>query len=434
MAAYAVDAVAPNPVATVAFLGPGLVLLVVSTPFSSSFHKAISAVAVVAFGVLLVSGRFEAWAFLDGMTTYFGIVAVLLVLSVAGYPIRAARLADQIRALMATTMRWGVGLRATSGGLCHILGAVLDVGSLVLMDAVVSRTVSGEPRYAALVSAGRGFSFAPLWTNLNLLTATLIVLTGVSYPALLAVSLPFAVVGLAVTLVAAREGEKDELPETFPETPLDRGAAMVLAYPVLLVAAVAVAQGLLSGLSLTSVISLTVAAVVLLLAVAATAALRNANPLKRLGNETRESLVGSHAEFALFGSAGVLVISLTQLGLLAPVGRLFETMPESYVAPALFVAVWAGFAGGIHVVPMVLLVNAAFPLDSGPAPALWALAVLLACQGAIMVSPFSNSVTMLSRLTGLHPMEIGARRNVRFAIVSSIAGLLYIFILTPLFF
>ena len=83
---------------------------------------------------------------------------------------------------------------------------------------------------------------------------------------------------------------------------------------------------------------------------------------------------------------------------------------------------------------MVLLVDAAFPLDGGPAPALWALAVLLGCQGALMLSPFSNTVTMLARLSGLHAVEIGARRNVRFAVAASAAGLLYIGVLTPLFF
>ena len=39
------------------------------------------------------------------MPTYFGIVAVLLVLSIAGYPIQAARYEVQIRALMAALTR-----------------------------------------------------------------------------------------------------------------------------------------------------------------------------------------------------------------------------------------------------------------------------------------------------------------------------------------
>ena len=49
------------------------------------------------------------------MPTYFGIVAVLLVLSIAGYPIQAARHEVQIRALMAALTRRGVSIKATAG-------------------------------------------------------------------------------------------------------------------------------------------------------------------------------------------------------------------------------------------------------------------------------------------------------------------------------
>lgn len=403
-----------------------------SVPFSSSFHKGLSAAAALALAVLLVSGRFEAVAFLEGLGTYFGIVGVLLVLSVAGYPIRARRFADQIRALMAATARRGLGTQATSGALGHVLGAVLDVGALVLLDAVLRRAASTEARRSALVWSGRAFSFAPLWTNLNVLTATTIVLTGVSYPSLLAASLPFVAVGLALTILSAQRSEKDET-DAPPETPLNRGAAAVLAYPVLLVAAVAVAHGALPQLSLTVVVALTVAAVVVVIALAATSALRTRRPLKRLRAETRVALTESHAEFTLFGAAGVLVLSLTQLGALAPVTWLFEGLPEVWVAPALFVVIALGFLGGIHVVPMVLLVDAAFPLDSGGTPALWAMAILLGSQGVLLLSPFSNTVTMLARLSGLHPMEIGARRNVRFSLAASASGLLYVGLLTLLF-
>lgn len=429
LATYAADAVAPGSYVTAIFLGTGLILFVLSVPFSSSFHKGLAAAAFFALGALLVSGRFEAGAFLVGLRAYFGIVAVLVVLSVAGYPIRAARFAAQIRALIAATARRGFGTRATSGALGHVLGAVLDVGTFVLLDAVLRRAVSDEARRSALVWSGRAFSFAPLWTNLNVLTATTIVLTGVSYPSLLAASLPFVFAGLTLTLISAHRGEKGDT-EALADTPLDRGAGAVLAYPVLLVAAVAIAQGVFTSLSLTTVVALTVAAVVALIAVAAAAALRTRRPLQRLGAEARVALTESHAEFALFGAAGVLVLSLTQLGALAPVTWLFEGLPELLVAPALFIVIALGFLGGIHVVPMVLLVDAAFPLDSGTTPALWAMAVLLGSQGVLLLSPFSNTITMLARLSGLHPLEIGSKRNWRFGLVISLAGMAYLGLLT----
>jgi hypothetical protein len=89
-----------------------------------------------------------------------------------------------------------------------------------------------------------------------------------------------------------------------------------------------------------------------------------------------------------------------------------------------------GFIAGIHVIPMVLLINTAFPLDSGPSPALWAAAILLGSQAALLLTPFSSAVTMLSRLTGLHPLEIGPRRNWRFGLAVTLAAFLYLGVLT----
>jgi len=378
-------------------------------------------------GALLFSGRFDAGTFFDGLPIYFNIIAVLLVLSVAGYPIRAERYEAQIRALMAAMTKRGVGVGTTSGALGHLLGAVLDVGSFVLID-VILRRAAPRGRIEALVWAGRTFSFAPMWTNLNVLTVTTITLTGVSYGGLLAVSLPFVALGLFATLLSAQR-ERYEVEEV-SETPLDRGAAAVLLYPVLLVAAVALANALFPRLSLTAVISVTVSAIVALISVLAAAALRRTSPLGRLAAESRETLAESHAEFALFGSAGVLVLSLEALGALAPVGNLFSALPPVLVAPALALVVALGFVGGIHVIPLVLLINTAFPLGGGPAPALWAIAILLGSQVALLLTPFSNSVTMLARLTRLHPLEIGPKRNWVFSLVMALAATAYLTLLT----
>jgi hypothetical protein len=91
-----------------------------------------------------------------------------------------------------------------------------------------------------------------------------------------------------------------------------------------------------------------------------------------------------------------------------------------------------GFVAGIHVIPMVLLLNTAFPLDGGPAPALWAAALLLGAQSTLLFTPFSSAVTMLSRLSGLHPLEIGPRRNLGFCLTVAVAALLYLGLLTLL--
>lgn len=89
--------------------------------------------------MLLLSGRFEIRAFFEGLPDCFNIVAVLLVLSIAGYPIQAERFTNQIWALMAALARRGVGIRATACGLGQVLGAGLDVESLVLVDVISRR-------------------------------------------------------------------------------------------------------------------------------------------------------------------------------------------------------------------------------------------------------------------------------------------------------
>jgi hypothetical protein len=429
LAGYGWQTFAPGSIGTAIFLGVGAVLFVISVPWASSFHKGFTLVAIVALCATVFSGRFQFVDYYEGMPTYFGIVAVLLVLSVAGYPIRAARYEVQIRALMAALTHRGVSVKTTSGALGHVLGSVLDVGALVLVDVITGRSAPKE-RPDALKWAGRAYSFAPLWTNLNLLTATTIVLTGVSYPSLLAVTLPFVFVGLAGTLFfAQREGGAGE---EIPRAPLDRGAAAVLLYPVLLISAVALVNVTFPMLPLTAAIAVTVVVIVMLIATLAAALTRKISPLARLGSETRGSLETSHPEFTLFASAGILVLSLNELGALEPLGALLSSLPTVLVAPALAVIMAVGFIAGIHVIPMVLLLNTAFPLDSGPAPTLWAAALLLGSQSVLLLTPFSTTVTMLSRLMGLHPLEVGPRRNLGFEIVVAIGAMLYLGLLTLL--
>ncbi len=430
LAAYAAASFTDYSPVTAVFLGTGGLLLAMSVPWASGFHKALALAALLALGATVLTGRFDAGAFFEELPVYFSIIAVLLVLSIAGYPIRAQRFTVQIRAIMAAMTNRGAGVRTTAGALGHLLGAVLDVGGFVLIDVILHRTAPNH-RSEALAWAGRGFSFTPLWTNLNVFTITVITLTGVSYPGLLAVSLPFVIVGLAITLFVAQR-EKGEVREA-PDTPLNRGAAAVVIYPLLLVAAVALMGAVFTGLSLTATISVTVAAIVILIALVAAALLRSPSPLARLVHETRESLVSSHAEFALFGLSGVLVISLEQLNALSPVGNLFDALPAVLVAPALALVTGLGWIVGIHVIPLILLINTAFPLDGGPAPALWAMAILLGGQVAMLLTPFSNAVTMLSRLTGLHPVEIGAKKNWPFALVLVLATTVYLGVLTLLF-
>src|ERR687894_1214477 len=237
LVAYAWSTFGSGTLGTVSFLVAGATLYALSVPWASAFHKGLALVSFAILGLALATGRFDAGAFFEGLPAYFSVVAVLLVLSVAGYPIRAARYEAQIRALVAALERRGAGVRATSGIMAHVLGAVLDVGAFVLVDVIMGRAAP-RGRVEALTWAGRGFSFVPLWTNLNVFTATTIVLTGASYPNLLTLTLPFALLGLSGTSLFAQRDEGAAEGSPAAETPLDRGAAAVVLYPVLLVTAV----------------------------------------------------------------------------------------------------------------------------------------------------------------------------------------------------
>ncbi|MDN5698303.1 MAG: hypothetical protein L0G70_10070, partial [Rubrobacter sp.] len=182
LVAYAISALSPGSIATPVFVGSGFVLYAMSVPWANPFHRGMSVVAFVALAAAVATGNASLSGFIEGLPTYYGIVAVLLVLTVAGFPIRAARFERHIGDLLSAMARKGVGLKAAGGGLGHILGLALDVGSFVLVDAF-SRGADREERTGALIAAGRGFSFIPMWANLNIMTATTITLTGVTYPA-----------------------------------------------------------------------------------------------------------------------------------------------------------------------------------------------------------------------------------------------------------
>ena len=418
---------APDSAGTVVFLAAGMLLYVMSVVGLGAFHRTFAGVAVATAGLALVSGNFDPGQYFAELPTYFGIIAVLLVLSVAGYPIRAERYEAQIRALTSRLRRRGAGVRASSGALGHLLGSVLDVGSIVLADVIFSRAAPGE-RIRAVIWAARGFSFIPLWANLNLLTATTVTVTGVTYVGLLTVSLPFAVAGLGLSLLVAQRqrGQEADTLEDEPETTLDRGALAVLLYPVLLILTVALANYALPEIPLTSTIAITVTVVVVAIATLATLLLRTGSAFRRLRDETSTSLSASHAEFVIFGSAGILVVSLESLGALAPLGELLGALPLVLVAPALALTIALGFAVGIHVLPMVLLIDTAFPLAAGPAPALWAVAILLGSQSMVLMTPFSNSVTLLSKVTGLPAMKVGAHAQWRFSLLVAVAATIYL--------
>lgn len=414
----------------------GVVLLAMSFRGSSGFHRGFGVVALVAFGATVALGRLDVEDYVSGLPTYFGIVAVLLVLSLAGYPLRAARYEAQILSLISALASRGARPNTIAGVMGQMLGSVLDVGSLALTDVVFSRSAPAG-RLDALKWAARSFSFVPLWSNLNLLTATAIVLTGTTYLGFLSLSGPFLVLGMAALLFVAQREKSlaaDSLARSMQDVePLDRRIAAVLLYPVVLIVAVACLNVAVPSLTLTSSIALTVVVVVVGVSLLAAVLLGRRSPVTRLVRESRASLASSRAEFALFGSAGVLIVSLQSLGFLSPLGDLLAALPQYAVPFALAIAISLGFAVGIHVLPMILLIDAAFPLSETSTPALWALALILGSQGALLMTPFSASVMMLTRITGLGSFEVGPKTNARFSVTLGVCAFSYLALMTLIF-
>lgn len=114
LAAYVLFSLTAFPLWEAVFLGVGGILYLLSVPRATGFHRGFAVVAFLALGVTFATGRFDPMEFFDGLPQYLGIVAVLVILSVAGYPIRAARYEVQIRALL-TTMAWRRGSDTCSG-------------------------------------------------------------------------------------------------------------------------------------------------------------------------------------------------------------------------------------------------------------------------------------------------------------------------------
>ncbi len=78
LAAYAFTLFAPSSLLTLVFLGTGGILLTISVPWTSRFHRVLALAAALAFGAVVLSGRFDADTFFDGLPAYFNIGAPLL--------------------------------------------------------------------------------------------------------------------------------------------------------------------------------------------------------------------------------------------------------------------------------------------------------------------------------------------------------------------
>ncbi|MGI8649552.1 MAG: hypothetical protein ACR2KW_04115, partial [Rubrobacter sp.] len=98
---------APDGLGAALFIGSGMVLLVLSMSRAGAFHWGLGVAAVAALALSIVLGRFDAGLMFRELPSYLAIVAILQVLSLSGYPVRADRFDRRIRALMSSLARRG---------------------------------------------------------------------------------------------------------------------------------------------------------------------------------------------------------------------------------------------------------------------------------------------------------------------------------------
>ena len=152
----------------------------------------------------------------------------------------------------------------------------------------------------------------------------------------------------------------------------------------MLVTAVALVNLTFPALPLTAAIAVTVATIVLSIAALAAVLTRRASPLARLGKR-RAARSRPRTPSSPFSGLPASSYSLSESPWRPRTARRISlALPTVLVAPALALIMGVGFVAGIHVIPMVLLLNTAFPLDGGPAPALWAAALLLGAQSTLL--------------------------------------------------
>lgn len=278
-----------------------------------------------------------------------------------------------------------------TGLVVHLLGAILNMVTLVIAGDRLSGRTRLAPADAALIA--RGYATAALWSPFWVVSAVAVsIVPEVNLGRLAAVGGAFAAVYLLLSGLMNARGRGPGLPGYvgFPFS------SALLLVPALLAAVVLAGHWLLPDTPIPRLVLL--AAVLVPLAVRAW----RSGPREAAGAFWREgvgALPGSASEASLFVSAAVLAVGggrvIDHFGLVLPVEAF-----TANVAWGVVVAIVLGSVLGLHpLVTIAALAGLVLPLH--PDPTLFGVAIAWGWSVAAPVGPLSGITLLLSERYGL---------------------------------
>lgn len=299
-----------------------------------------------------------------------------------------------------------------------VFGGFINLSAMLLVADRVARK-SGLSAFAGQ-SITRAFSGCPCWSPF--FAGMAVVLTYVPETGLLrvvALGLPFAVVGLAVVVIEARLRHAGELAD-FEGYPLTVASLWL---PCLLAVAVTVGHLLLPRASFMVIIALAALLVTVGVLVASNGVVTSA---RRLGSYVQHGLPAMVGELLLFLAAGVLAVGLralsTGMHLSLPFLRVFDF---SAAALLLAVLILASMLGAHPIITISVVVPLLAPLQ--PDPHLLAVTLLFGWGLGTCGGPLSGTHLVMQGRYGISSLK-GAMRNWPYVLAMYPLALLFLLV------
>ena len=305
------------------------------------------------------------------------------------------------------------------------IGSVLSFGMLNLICGTLDRYLDGrgldesqrsEGRRAVMVCALRGFALVPLLAPTSVAVAILTrELPGLTWSALL----PFGLLAALVLLVAGWPAENRRL-QLLRASGSEAGETGAQCFKGL-VAGSLVGIGLIALLCVTTELSATQAAMLLVPPGVTLLLFRHGESARMIGREFSETLAGMRNEVFIFGCSALLA-GLTAA--LLPIEQLAAQLDADAIT-----VFTVGTLGALGIVLLALLgvapiislnISAALlaPLAAQGLPVMQpASALLIGFSLAMLLSPYGPSALLLARHAQLSPWRIAFEWNGRFVLL-----------------
>lgn len=321
----------------------------------------------------------------------------------------------------AAAIRHGpAAFRRTMAGV-QIFGTFINISAPILIGDHLARGRRLSAFEAQCLT--RTFSGCPAWSPFfGGMAVVLTLVNGMHMPFVMAVGLPFAVIGYLYVVTMAQWRNRDEVAR-FEGYPITVSALWV---PALLAAMVGVGYAALPGVSILIIIAtsaLAVTAFVLWMREGAAGARR------RVLDHVQHGLPAMSGELFLFLAAGVLAV-----GLRTAISAAGFSLPLHAFGPAeaaaLLVAMIVVSALGAHPIIFIVVVNPLL-LPLAPAPDLLAVTYLFGWSLGTCASPLSGTHLLFQGRYGIPSLQ-GAMRNWPFVAVMAGVGIALLYLVAHL--